>query len=257
MKKILLISALLCVVCSCGSENGGSKKYNEDVVKADRAEYKEYMKLAFEQEMCGNKAKAVKYYEAAEIIENAYSETEYSHWFNLKVSEKLTELKGTLPTGAYEGHEWVDLGLSVNWATCNVGACKPGDCGDYYFYSRSIMDGDLENAPGAAMDWGDNWRMPTAEEWQQLIDCCTWIWMSQDGHYGYKVVSKKNGQSIFLPAAGHMDLDGGLHGVGKIGAYWGYESDDDAYNMHFDNQSQYMIFIATVDYRNIRPVLDK
>ena len=34
------------------------------------------------------------------------------------------------------GHEAVDLGLSVKWATCNVGAIRPEECGDYFAWGE-------------------------------------------------------------------------------------------------------------------------
>ena len=42
------------------------------------------------------------------------------------------EITAKSMTGTINGHEWIDLGLSVKWATCNVGAEKPEDYGDYF-----------------------------------------------------------------------------------------------------------------------------
>ena len=63
--------------------------------------------------------------------------------------------------------------------------------------------------------------MPTAEEQEELKDTnnCTWTWTTQNGVNGYKVTSKKNGNSIFLPAAGHR-YRSILDNVGRSGYYW-------------------------------------
>ena len=137
-------------------------------------------------------------------------------------------------------HESVDLGLSVRWATTNVGARKPYDYGTYYawaeveskeFFSSGnykygnwnsytkyesrefypTYDGRKVLAPGddaAAVNWGNGWRMPTKKEMEELIAYCTWEWTTVNGVYGAKVYSKADGfedQYIFLPASGSMD----------------------------------------------------
>ncbi len=136
----------------------------------------------------------------------------------------------------HEGHEWVDLGLSVKWATCNVGASTPGDYGNYYAWGetrpkseytmsnsasggRSWGDiGGNSSRDAATANWGGSWRMPTEGEFQELVDNCTWTWTTQNGHKGYRVTGR-NGQSIFLPAAGYRFGD--THGDdGEYGGYW-------------------------------------
>ncbi len=132
----------------------------------------------------------------------------------------------------------VDLGLSVKWATFNIGASKPEEYGDYFAWGETYPTSDanwtnykystgdypsltltkyntvdsygivdnktiLEPEDDAAcVHWGDNWRMPTYAELYELIYECTWECTSQNGVNGYKVISKSNGKSIFLPAAG-------------------------------------------------------
>lgn len=121
----------------------------------------------------------------------------------------------------YNGHAYVDLGLSVKWATCNVGASSPEEYGNYYAWgettTKSSYTEDNSKTDGVSMsssiagdasydaaraNWGGTWRLPTASESQELIDNCTWTWTTQGGKNGYKVTSEKNGNSIFLPAAG-------------------------------------------------------
>lgn len=139
----------------------------------------------------------------------------------------------------------VDLGLSVKWACCNVGADSPEDYGDYFawgetspktsFYEDNYLpwmeDEEFEelintNISGTKYDaaranWGGSWRMPTGSECYELCDNnnCTWTWTTLNGVNGYEVKSKKNGNSIFLPAAGGYVYDT-LYFQGSGGYYW-------------------------------------
>ena len=77
----------------------------------------------------------------------------------------------------------------------------------------------LEAADDAASaNWGGAWRMPTQEEQDELLNNCTWTWTTINGVAGYKVISKINGNSIFLPAA-RSYLGASLGGEGT-GGYW-------------------------------------
>ncbi|MDY4512770.1 MAG: hypothetical protein SPE10_04900, partial [Paludibacteraceae bacterium] len=113
------------------------------------------------------------------------------------------------------GHEYVDLGLSVKWATCNVGASKPEEYGNYYAwgetttkstynwstykwcngskttltkYNTSSSYGTVDNKTvleladdAARANWGGAWRMPTDAEWTELRENCTWTWITKNG----------------------------------------------------------------------------
>ena len=161
--------------------------------------------------------------------------------------------KATPTPASTGGHEYVDLGLSVKWATSNVGANKPEDYGDYfawgetkpkstynwstYKWCRGSNDtqtkyntkgsyGTVDNKKtlelsddAARANWGGAWRMPTDAEFAELREQCTWTWTTQNGVKGYKVTSKSNGNSIFLPAAGYR-YDSSLDGAGSYGYYW-------------------------------------
>ena len=121
-------------------------------------------------------------------------------------------------------YEYVDLGLpsGLKWATHNIGATTPEEYGDYFAWgevlpkyeyteSNSLTYGkQMDDISGteydaATINWGGEWRMPTDAEMQDLKDNCTWTWTTQKGVYGYKVTSKTNGNSIFLPAAGYRN----------------------------------------------------
>lgn len=118
-------------------------------------------------------------------------------------------------TGTINGHEWIDLGLSVKWATCNVGASKPEDYGDYYAWGETTTKSDYDwdtykwckgtydtmtkyctdsyygtvdnrttltsSDDVATVKWGSKWRMPTKEEMKELDEDCTWTWTTQNG----------------------------------------------------------------------------
>ena len=141
-------------------------------------------------------------------------------------------------TGYENGHGYVDLGLpsGLKWATCNVGASSPEDYGDYYAWGEvstkdeyslstcSTWEESIANISGnprydvARAKWGGSWRMPTWPEFQELIDKCTWEWTTKGDHNGYKVTGR-NGNSIFLPAAGYR---GGAdtHDAESYGRFW-------------------------------------
>ena len=123
--------------------------------------------------------------------------------------------------GSIKGHPYVELGTGTKWATMNVGAKSEKEGGNLFAWGQTvpITDSNYEYTSGyndVAAQWGGSWRMPTAEEWQSLIDNCTWTW---DSSKGGMTVKGTNGNSIFLPAAGfyNPDLPGLLEG---IGAYW-------------------------------------
>ncbi len=173
-------------------------------------------------------------------------------------------------------HVAVDLGLSVKWATCNVGAEKPEEYGDYfawgevepkekydwktYLYCKGtsttmtkycgdsnygyngFTDNKIVLEPeddAATANWGGAWRMPTDAEMTELREQCTWTWTTQNGVNGYKVVGQ-NGNSIFLPAAGYMQ-DAFLPSVGSYGDYSSSSLSSsrsyDVYRIYFDSSS--------------------
>ncbi len=121
--------------------------------------------------------------------------------------------------GAHNGYEYVDLGLSVKWATCNVGATEPENIGGYvawgetsskdsytsgnYTYSANPATLPL-SADVANSYMGGNWRMPTADELQELIDNCTWTTLGSGATARFKITSDINGNSIIIPAVGYQ-----------------------------------------------------
>ena len=181
-------------------------------------------------------------------------------------------------------HEYVDLGLSVKWATCNVGANSPEAYGDYFAWGETETKSEYteENCPtyglsiselqsqgyidgagylnpqydAAAANWGGDWRMPTYDELNELISKCNWMWTTQNGVKGYKVTSKTNGNSIFLPVAGYRS-GSSLKGAGNYGHYWSSSrSSDGAYRLFFNSFGPAVDDNDRNSGKSVRPVID-
>ena len=208
----------------------------------------------------------------------------------LQVSTSQLTTSASAATGRMAGHEYVDLGLSVKWATCNIGASRPEDYGDYFAWGETRTKSDyswntykwgsgeyslskyitqskygrvdnktiLESSDDAArVKWGAPWRMPTMEEMEELCNNCTWKWTTQNGVKGYRVTAR-NGNSIFLPAGGNMfsnsqfDTNEGWYWLRSLttGSY-----PDCAYNMKFTSGKKGDTHYCTRTRGcNIRPV---
>ena len=163
-----------------------------------------------------------------------------------------------------DDHAYVDLGLpsGLLWATCNVGAETPEDYGDYFAWGETTTksvynwstyqycngssstltkyctnssygyNGFTDNLTNllpeddaAAANWGGDWRMPTKEEWQELLNNTTSVWTTQNGVNG-RLFTAANGSSLFLPAAGCRD-ESILDHTGIRGFYWSNSLDLD------------------------------
>ena len=191
-------------------------------------------------------------------------------------------------SGTLNGHEWVDLGLSVKWATCNVGASSPSDYGGYYAWGETStksrydwdncfdcldstgdswgtykIGGQTRITPSSGHDtarenWGGTWRMPTDAENEELCSKCKWTWTSKNGHNGFTVTGP-NGNSIFLPAAGCRNGADSDY-VGEVGLYWlsTLNSSDSgiARILYFDSSVRYTSGGYRVYGRSVRPVTD-
>lgn len=167
--------------------------------------------------------------------------------------------------GSYGGHDYVDLGLPSGtlWATCNVGASRPEDYGDYFAWgetsgyksgksdfswstykwcngaydkltkyctksSYGTVDNRTELSPdddAAYVNWGSGWRMPSYDQQTELRKKCKWTWTSRNGVAGYEVKGP-NGNLLFLPYAGYRD-DTSLLNAGLSGYYWSRTLDSD------------------------------
>ena len=182
-------------------------------------------------------------------------------------------------TGELNGHEWVDLGLSVRWATCNVGASVPSEYGDYYAWGEieikseyrketsltyGVELGDISGNPqydAATANWGEGWRLPTKQELDELADKCVWTITTYDDVDGYKVTGP-NGNSIFLPAAGYKISSTPQEST--YGSFWGSTPTGGTIGAYALN---YEVFDSSLYFevgwfgrewgRSVRPVTDK
>ena len=192
--------------------------------------------------------------------------------------------------GQENGHYYVDMGLSVKWATCNVGATMPEEYGEYFAWGETepksdynwatyklcegtyntltkyndnsnygIVDNKTVLDPeddAAHVNWGGAWRMPTNDEWQALKDKCTWTWINQNGTLGRLVKSNITGEKIFLPAASTKNADGLIGGYD--GYYWSSTlyGKDEAWGFHFWSNDYSRYPGQRSNGRSVRPVIE-
>ena len=189
-------------------------------------------------------------------------------------------------TGTSNGYGYVDLGLSVKWATCNVGASSPEEYGDYFACGETTTKEtyDYDNCPtyglstselqsqgyidnegnltaqydAATANWGGTWRMPTYDELNELNTQCTWEWINTNDFKGYKVTGP-NGNSIFLPAAGYRN-GSSLDDAGSRGYCWSSTPHDyigyPAYYLRFYSSGHDVIGSPRYSGRSVRPILE-
>lgn len=198
---------------------------------------------------------------------NAYSKASY--WKNFKniIEDSTLAGDGTTPPenpdeseddseddskyhGSLLGHDWVDLGLSVKWATANVDSSSPTSPGEYYNWKRSTTDWETDAVDSVGENWsgnvsqdpltklwgyqlfGSKWQTPTKVDFEELISNCTFSKVAENGVTCIKAVSKINSQYILIPLSGCKDgcRDYGettdkLNSYGKIGYLWSASSE--------------------------------
>lgn len=137
----------------------------------------------------------------------------------------------------------VDLGLpsGTKWADRNIGASNPEDTGLYFSWGNTVgheagndynFEDDYDNTPGselkgdidlehdaARVNLGEPWKMPTMEQFKELVDNCESDMATLNGYLGRRFTSKINGNSIFMPFAGYISGTGLYYG-GSLGYYW-------------------------------------
>lgn len=158
------------------------------------------------------------------------------------------------PMGYINGHPYVDLGLSVKWAYCNIGASDAEDYGDYfswgeinskndyskesYLYQGVNIGNNISSTQydAAHTKWGGSWRMPTLLEVKELVTKCTYLRRNINGVWGFVFIGP-NGNSIFLPECGRR-MQGYIERRDNEGHYWTasqHESyPNSAYYIYFD-----------------------
>lgn len=138
-----------------------------------------------------------------------------------------------LPLGEIPPLKAVDLGLSVKWASFNMGASSETDSGGLYYWGDPDNSGGdnyeappVDNICGTIHDiartrWGSTWRLPDEQEQRELIFNCTWRRVTVNGVPGMRITGM-NGNNIFLPPTGYSlsysnkyELENGYYWVGE------------------------------------------
>ena len=189
---------------------------------------------------------------------------------------KTASCRVTVGAGGTGSPSIVDMGLSVGWASFNLGASKPEEPGYHFAWGElsekalyqwstyrwcngteksltkynnladygynGFVDNLMELDPeddAAQVYLGQKWRMPTWDEWIELCDNTTWTWTTVGDMGGYKVVSTINGNSLFFPAAGYGPYSQYPSAVGEAACYWSNTLVD------FRPSSAYVIYFDT------------
>lgn len=171
--------------------------------------------------------------------------------------------------------EAVNLGLSVKWASHNVGAKTPEQYGNYYAWGEVepkdsyteensqtygvYVGTDIKRTKYdvAYVKWGEEWHMPTEAEIKELKENCQWTWTNSKGVNGY-LVTGNNGNSIFLPAGGFKNKEE-TTGVGDCGGYWSstalYTGDKTGYSLCIQSGGWWHYYYRDIGFM-VRPVSD-
>lgn len=224
---------------SCGFEYGSSKYVLNRVVDGT------FSSIPYQSDK-GNRLFEAKfvdlepntiYYYRAYTYDGLYYNYGDTHEFTIKSNSNI---------GCPDDHHphAIDLGLPSGtvWACCNVGSKSPEECGSYYAWGdteeaveRNIQnvfddyvhcDGDAYSCHDlgtsicgteydvAHVKWGGSWCMPTYDDYIELRERCSLIWVSMNGVDGLQIIGPNN-NSLFFPAGGQDFV-----AVGQYGRYW-------------------------------------
>jgi len=205
-----------------------------------------------------------------------------------KVNVGESKQQQSAPKPSCDKDDRVDLGLpsGILWASCNIGASSPSEIGDYFAWGekeskdaygwetyrlcRGSYDSIFkytENDGKRVLDsqddvaksmLGGEWRIPTKEDMEELVEECEWKWTRGNGHLGWKVIGPNNNY-IFLPASGAASSYR-IAGVNELGRYWTATRDDSdysAYNLRFKDGTDTIVVVDDTRFygRTIRPVI--
>ena len=117
----------------------------------------------------------------------------------------------------------------------------------------------------AKTNWGSGWSTPSEKQWEELLDNTSNQWATQNGVKGRLFTSKKNGQTLFLPAAGYRGDnglyycgDGELYNAGSYGYYWSRSLDtdypSDAWYLNFNSGICRVLYGIRYYGQSVRPV---
>ena len=212
---------------------------------------------------CGMASAQTKTYLNVETAPGVYKSFEVNKDLKISWGEKkeVTPTKGTAERTGSVNVRWVQLWENgPKFAEYNVGATSVEDYGGYYTWGGTYKNGngiawsDDHNTGSVALSgtddtatklWGENWRMPTEEEFSNLLAKCDvkWIDGSTEKYNNTTVTGllctgrgAYSSNSVFLPAAGY-NFGGDVSGQGDCGVYWSStpKDSDIAYDLYFDS----------------------
>lgn len=216
-----------------------------------------------------------------EIIRNGEDGSFYCRVRDLQEGEKyycvaMADINGilfygeampfTVKTFEPSSGEFIDMGLSVKWASCNIGADSPDKPGNYYAWGETATKDNYAldtytydysahstlpfSDDAAYVNLSGKGRMPTYEEFQELLENCFVEWGGYRGMRGALLVSSKNGSSVFLPGAGFMS-EYSLNNYPGEGWYWtsSYSPDSPSIGyLYFHAHSEEFIYLSWDSY---------
>lgn len=206
----------------------------------------------------------------------AYAENPKGFAYGTTISVTTQTIDGSEPWQPTEPDETgaVDLGLSVKWAACNLGAASPEEYGDYYawgevetkvdyskesyqFPSRGNYSPPYESPGGlsdisgtqydaATVNWGAGWRMPTKLELIELTDNATVVYTNYNNVEGVRFIGP-NGNCIFIPFAGARN-EYGKWRRGEDCYLWSSVAEDNEYSDAYDFWYHYQSFCLQCEW---------
>ncbi len=166
-------------------------------------------------------------------------------------------------------YAWGETETKWNYSWSTYKFCTSGynrDNAKFSKYNTSSSYGPVDNKrildpedDVAHVKLGGNWRMPTVEEWRELMTKCTWTWVKNYNGTGIngRLVTATNGNNIFLPAAGYR-YGSSLYNAGSYGSYWSSSlpvgGPYDALYVEFDSRSFYWSGYDRFYGLSVRPV---
>lgn len=226
-------------------------------------------------------------------LQTAWAQKVALYLSNNQIVEYSLEHVDSIKFVEEELHAYVDLGLPSGtlWATCNVGAESPEEYGYYFawggvrpktefswstyehgisgdlskyctdsYYGKVDNKTELEAVDDAAtVNWGNGWQTPSSEQFEELLSNTntTTTWTTLNDVKGRMIISRKNGNSIFLPAAGWRN-NTKFYGSGTDGRYWSRSliSSYSTYgrSQNFYSSNIYMTDDARYEGHSVRPV---
>lgn len=179
--------------------NEEEESANEDALSCSELDYYE----KFEEEIIEDNTSEETQLAFSEVIPASTQEVLFCNKYGLMQNETIL----------------VDLGLSVLWSTCNIGAASPASIGN-----QSLWENETFKKDGNAL------RLPSTEEFKELKEKCMWKWIEDGDICGYQIKSPMNGNKIFLRASGKIEDN--MTKSSNMGFYWSNSKSADGNNAY-------------------------